>query len=77
MLAAGAKTAILTAPPENHAARSDHGFGVIGCEEGRRNQALLLELAGRIVLYATQVMRVPAGVRITGRQMHAAAGVAA
>ena len=62
----GAKTWILTASPENHAATEAHGFTVIGCKERRRNQALLMEPGDRIVLYLTRVMRFAAAVRITG-----------
>ncbi len=66
MAADGASTWILTASPENHAATRDHGFGVIGCKERRRNQALLIEPGDRVVLYLTRVMRFAAAVRVTG-----------
>lgn len=66
MAADGAKTWILTASPENHAATADHGFTVIGAKERRRNQALLIEPGDRFVLYLTRVMRFAAAVRITG-----------
>lgn len=66
MAADPAKTWILTASPENHAATADHGFTVIGCKERRRNQAMLIEPGDRIVLYLTRVMRFAASIRITG-----------
>lgn len=66
MVVDGAKTWILTASPENHAATAAHGFTVIGCKERRRNQAMLMEPGDRIVLYLTRVMRFAATIRITG-----------
>ena len=71
MAADGAKTWILTASPENHAATAQHGFSVIGCKERRRNQALLIEPGDRIVLYLTRVMRFAAAVRVTGELFEA------
>ena len=66
MAADGARTWILTGSPENHAATAAHGYAVIGCKEGRRNQALQMEAGDRIVLYLTRVMRFAAVIRITG-----------
>lgn len=66
MPADDAKTWILTASPENHAATAEHGFTVIGCKERRRNQAMLIEPGDRIVLYLTRVMRFGASLRVTG-----------
>lgn len=66
MAADGARTWILTASPENHAATAARGFRVIGCKERRRNQALTIEPGDRIVLYLTRVMRFAASITVVG-----------
>jgi hypothetical protein len=66
MAADGARTWILTGSPDNHAATAAHGYAVIGCKEGRRNQAQMIEPGDRIVLYLTKVMRFAASIRVTG-----------
>jgi EVE domain len=66
MAADAARTWILTGSPENYAATAAHGHAVIGCKERRRNQALQMEPADRIVLYLTRVMRFAAVIRISG-----------
>ncbi len=60
------RTWILTCSPENLEATRAHGFGVIGCKERRRRQALEFELGDRIVFYVTRVMAFAASVRIAG-----------
>ena len=65
-MADAARTWILTGSPENYAATAAHGFGLIGCKERRRNQAMQMEPGDRIVLYLTQVMRFAASIRVIG-----------
>lgn len=61
-----ARTWILTGSPENFAATSAHGFGVIGMKERRRRQALEIEPGERIVFYLTGVMAFAASGLIAG-----------
>lgn len=63
---AAPRTWILTASPENHAATAEHGFSVIGLKERRRNFALEIEPADRIVSYLTQRMAFAGSIRVTG-----------
>jgi hypothetical protein len=60
------RTWILTGSPANHEATREHGYGVIGLKEGRRNFALQIEPGDRIVLYLTARMAFAASIRVTG-----------
>jgi hypothetical protein len=64
--AAQARTWILTASPENHAATARHGFSVIGIKERNRARALQIEPGDRIVLYLTKVMAFAGSILVTG-----------
>ncbi len=61
-----ARTWILTGSPANYAVTSELGFRLIGCKEGRRRQALEMEVGDRIVFYLTQRMCFAASVRVAG-----------
>lgn len=65
-MAEAPKTWILTGSPENFAATREHGFGLIGFKERRRNFALQVEPGDRIVFYLTKVGCFGASVRVTG-----------
>lgn len=60
------RTWILTGSPANYEATREHGFGVIGLKERRRNFALQIEPGDRIVLYLTGRMAFAASIRVTG-----------
>jgi EVE domain len=60
------RTWILTGSPENYAATSEHGFGVIGIKERNRARALQIARGDQIVLYLTRVMAFAARIRVTG-----------
>lgn len=64
-----ARTWVLTASPENHAATREHGFSVIGIKERNRTRALQIERGDRIVLYLTKVMAFAGSILVTG-EMH-------
>jgi hypothetical protein len=61
-----ARTWVLTASPENHAATREHGFSVIGIKERNRARALQIEPGDRIVLYLTKVMAFAGSIIVTG-----------
>lgn len=66
MVAAPARTWILTGSPENYEATREHGYRVIGLKERNRNRALEIVPGDRIVLYLTRVMAFAASIRVTG-----------
>jgi predicted RNA-binding protein len=59
-------TWILTGSLENFRATREHGFGVIGCKEGRRRMAEQIVRGDRIVFYVTGLQAFGAIVRVTG-----------
>jgi predicted RNA-binding protein len=61
-----AKTWILTGSPENFRATREHGFGVIGMKELRRNMAEQIEPGDEIVFYLTRIKAFGGIVRVTG-----------
>src|SRR5687768_14522482 len=63
------RTWILTGSPENYAATREHGFGVIGLKELRRNFATEIAVGDRIVLYLTKRMVFAGAIRVSG-EMH-------
>ena len=59
-------TWVLTGSLDNFRATRDHGFGLIGAKEGRRNLAEQIEPGDEIVFYVTKLQAFGGIVRVTG-----------